>query len=412
MQRISVVVIGAGQAGLAISYCLAGRGVPHVVLERGRVAERWRSERWDSLRLLTPNWMTRLPGWSYRGAEPNGFMTSGDFARYLDAYAGATGAPVECGAAVHAVRFGPHGYRVETNRGTWEAAAVVIATGHCDQPAIPDLAHALPAGIRQVTPSDYRNPAELPSGGVLVVGASATGIQLAEEIQRAGRQVHLSVGRHTRLPRRYRGRDIWCWLERTGLLDEKTKEVSDLARARRQPSFQLVGRPDGGTVDLGTLQATGVNLLGRATGFADGVLHLHNDLEETVEGAQRALERLLARIDNLADQAGAPREPGVAHRIIVGTAPTSLDLNAAGVRSVIWATGFRRDYGWLQVPVLGADGEILHQGGVTPAPGLFALGLRFMRRRRSSFIDGVGQDAQELTESILDHLTQPSRVAA
>jgi putative flavoprotein involved in K+ transport len=196
------------------------------------------------------------------------------------------------------------------------------------------------------------------------------------------------------------------------LLDERTTEISDLARARRQPSFQLVGRPDGGTVDLGTLQAAGVRLLGRATGFAGGVLHLQDDLEETVEGAQRALERLLARIDEVADQAGAPRELGVAHRIRVGTAPTRLDLNAAGIRSVVWATGFRRDYGWLQVPVLGADGEILHQGGVTPAPGLFALGLRFMRRRRSSFIDGVGQDAQELTEAILDHLTQPSRVAA
>jgi putative flavoprotein involved in K+ transport len=412
MQRISVVVIGAGQAGLAISHCLAGRGVPHVVLERGRIAERWRSERWDSLRLLTPNWMTRLPGWSYRGAEPDGFMASDDFARYLDAYAGTAGAPVECGVAVRAVRFGPHGYRVETNRGTWEAAAVVIATGYCDRPAIPGLAHALPADIRQVTPSDYRNPGALPAGGVLVVGASATGVQLAEEIQHAGRQVHLSVGRHTRLPRRYRGRDIWCWLERTGLLDERTTEISDLARARRQPSFQLVGRPDGGTVDLGTLQAAGVRLLGRATGFAGGVLHLQDDLEETVEGAQRALERLLARIDEVADQAGAPRELGVAHRIRVGTAPTSLDLDAAGIRSVVWATGFRRDYGWLQVPVLGADGEILHQGGVTPAPGLFALGLRFMRRRRSSFIDGVGQDAQELTEAILDHLTQPSRVAA
>ncbi|TDH59112.1 pyridine nucleotide-disulfide oxidoreductase [Dankookia rubra] len=412
MQRISVVVIGAGQAGLAISHCLAGRGVPHVVLERGRIAERWRSERWDSLRLLTPNWMTRLPGWSYRGAEPDGFMASGDFAGYLDAYAGATDAPVECGVTVQAVRFGRRGYRVETNRGTWEAAAVVIATGYCDRPAIPDLAQALPAGIRQVTPSDYRNPAELPAGGVLVVGASATGVQLAEEIQRAGRQVHLSVGRHTRLPRHYRGRDIWCWLERTGLLDERTTEVSDLARARQQPSFQLVGRPDGGTTDLGTLQAAGVRLLGRATGHSGGVLHLQDDLEETVEGAQRALERLLARIDGLADQAGASPEPGVAHRIRVGTAPTSLDLDAAGIGSVVWATGFRRDYGWLQVPVLGTDGEIVHQGGITPAPGLFALGLRFMRRRRSSFIDGVGQDARELTEAILDHLTLPSRVAA
>jgi putative flavoprotein involved in K+ transport len=277
---------------------------------------------------------------------------------------------------------------------------------------VPGWAAALPPGIRQVTPADYRNPASLPEGGVLVVGASATGVQLAEEIRSAGRPVHLSAGRHTRLPRRYRGRDIWCWLERSGLLDERTTEVSDLARALNQPSFQLVGRPDGGTIDLGTLQVAGVRLLGRTTGAEGGVLHLRNDLAETVEAAQAALERLLARLDRVADAAGAPPEPGAAPRIAVGAAPTRLDLAAEGIGSVLWATGHRRDYGWLQVPVLDAAGEIIHQGGVTPSPGFFAIGLRFLRRRRSNFIDGVGQDAQELTEAVLDHLARPCRAAA
>ncbi|MCB4821347.1 NAD(P)-binding domain-containing protein [Roseicella aerolata] len=412
MQRSPVVIIGAGQAGLAMSHCLAARGVAHVVLERGRIGERWRSERWDSLRLLTPNWMARLPGWSYRGAEPDGFMAAGEFARHLEAYAAAMRAPVEPGVTVQAVRRGPHGYRVATSRGLWEAEAVVIATGHCDRPAIPAWARALPAGIRQVTTADYRNPSQLPEGGVLVVGASASGVQLAEEIQRSGRQVHLSVGRHTRLPRHYRGRDIWHWLDRSGLLDERVTQVCDLLQARRQPSFQLVGRPEGGTIDLGTLQAEGVRLLGRASGAVGGVLQLEDGLRETVAAAQQVLLRLLARIDGIADAEGAPREPCAAPRIAAGAAPGSLDLAAEGIGSVVWAGGFRRDYRWLQVPVLDAGGEIIHRGGVTPEAGLFVLGLRFMRRRRSNLIDGVGQDAAELAEAILGHLVQPCRAAA
>ena len=412
MQRIPVVIIGAGQAGLAMSHCLGRRGVAHVVLERGRVAERWRTERWDSLRLLTPNWMSRLPGWSYRGAAPDGFMPCRELVRHFEAYARSTQAPVQSGVAVQALRRGPFGYRVETSAGAWEAEAVVVATGHCDRPAVPGWAQALPAAIRQVTPADYRNPAQLPEGGVLVVGASATGVQLAEEIQRSGRPVHLSVGRHTRLPRRHRGRDIWCWLDRSGLLDEPTTRHADLARAQRQPSFQLVGRSYGGTIDLGTLQGAGVRLIGRAKGAEGSRVHLQDDLGATIGAAQQALERLLARLDLVADAAGAPCEAGAARHIAVPAAPTTMDLEAEGIRSVVWATGYCRDYPWLQVPVLNHAGEIIHRGGVTPAPGLFALGLRFMRRRRSGFIDGVGRDAAELTEEILDHLARPSRAAA
>jgi putative flavoprotein involved in K+ transport len=410
MQHSPVIILGAGQAGLAMSNCLGGRGVPHVVLERGRIGERWRTERWDSLRLLTPNWMTRLPGWSYRGANPDGFMSSREFVRYLEDYAHGGCAPVECGVTVRSARRGPSGYVVETDQGRWRSEVLVVATGHCDRPAVPEWASSLPASLHQVTPSDYRNPATLPQGGVLVVGASATGVQLAEEIQRSGRQVTLSVGRHIRLPRRYRGRDIWCWLERSGVLDERTTEVSDLARAMRLPSFQLVGRTDGATIDLGTLQALGVRLIGRAVGAETGVLQVADDLKETVGAAQSALERLLTRLDAVADLAGAPAEPDAVRRIVTAAAPTRLDLG--GIRSVIWATGHTRDYGWLQVPVLDAAGEIIHQGGITPSPGLFALGLRLMRRRRSSFIDGVGQDAMELTENILDCLARPGRVAA
>jgi putative flavoprotein involved in K+ transport len=413
MQRVPAIVIGAGQAGLAMSHSLNSRGVDHVVLERGRVAERWRSERWDSLRLLTPNWMTRLPGWSYRGGEPDGFMAAADFVRYLEGYAGASHAPIQADTEVLSVRRGgASGFRVDTSRGAWDTRAVVVATGHCDVPAVPAMARCLPPSIHQLTPSDYRNPGALPPGGVLVVGASATGVQLADEIRRSGRPVALSVGRHTRLPRRYRGRDIWWWLERIGVLDDTAADVADLRRARSQPSFQLVGRPDGGTLDLGTLRDAGVRLLGRAVGAEGSVLRLRDDLAETAAAAQRALERLLARIDVVADADGAPREPGADRAFDPGGSPTALDLEAECMGTVIWATGFGRNYAWLKVPVLDATGEIVHEGGVTPSPGLYVLGLRFLRRRRSNFIDGVGLDAEELAGEVLDHLAQPSRIAA
>jgi putative flavoprotein involved in K+ transport len=414
MRTTEAIIIGAGQAGLAMSHCLTRHGVDHVVLERGRTAERWRSERWESLCLLTPNWMSRLPGgWRYRGPDPDGYMTTPEVVRHLDGYARAFAAPVETGTAVQALRrTGAGGYALETSRGTWRARAVVIATGHCDIPQVPEMARSLPDSIHQVTPSGYSSPAQLPEGGVLVVGASATGVQLAEEIQRSGRPVSLAVGRHTRLPRTWRGNDIMAWLERIGVLDERAEAVPDLAQARRQPSLQLAGRPDRGSLDLGVLRGLGVRLLGRAAALDGAVLHLADDLAETTAAAQRRLERLLGRIGAAADAEGAPAEPWPAAIALPEAVPSRLDLRAEGIRSVLWATGYRRDYAWLRVPVLDAAGEILHQGGITPAPGLYVLGLRFLRRRRSSFLDGVGADAEELAWHILGQLTATRRAAA
>ncbi|MFL5281225.1 MAG: NAD(P)-binding domain-containing protein [Rhodopila sp.] len=413
MSYTPVVIIGAGQAGLAMSHCLSRNGIDHIVLERGRIAERWHSERWDSLRLLTPNWMSRLPGWSYAGNDPDGFMSAAAFADYLQAYARASQAPIRINTIVMAVRRGALGFQVETNHGTWHARAVVIATGHCDVPAIPAMASDLSRSIAQVTPSDYRNPGQLPPGGVLVVGASATGVQLAAELRQSGRPVTLAAGRHTRLPRRYRGQDIWYWLEQTGILDETTLSVRDLDRARNQPSFQLVGRPNGGTIDLSTLQADGVRLAGRLIGIAGTRVTLRDDLPATVEEAQVALERLLDRLDAFADARGAPAAKPEARRpIAVQPGPTSIELEASGIRTVLWANGFSRNYAWLKLPVLDAAGEIVHDGGVTPEPGLYALGLRFQRRRRSNFIDGVGLDAEDLAAAVSQHLAPPGCAAA
>jgi putative flavoprotein involved in K+ transport len=408
MRTTDAVVIGAGQAGLAMSHCLAARGIAHVVLERGRVAERWRSERWDSLRMLTPNWMSRLPGHAYAGEEPEGFMTMPEVIGFLEAYAAA--APVVMGADVLALRASAEGYRIATTAGDFAARAVIIATGQCGRPLIPAMAAALPKALHQVTPSSYRSPGMLPPGGVLVVGASASGVQIAEEIHRSGRPVTLAVGRHTRLPRRWRGRDILDWMERAGVLTERAEAVRDLAAARAQPSLQLVGR--GSSLDLGTLRAMGVRVVGRVEGIAEGRVALRDDLAQTIAAAERTLERLLARLGAVADAEGAPGEAPPAPLAPFAPSPAQLDLVAEGIRTVVWAMGFRRDYAWLQVPVLDEAGEIRHRGGVTPAPGLLVLGLRFLRRRNSNFLDGVGADAEALAAEVLAHLATQRRAAA
>jgi putative flavoprotein involved in K+ transport len=407
MKRTDVVVIGGGQAGLAASRHLVERGIDHVVLERGRVAERWRSERWDSLRLLTPNWQARLPGWSYRGPDADGFMTKAELIRYLEAYADSFAAPVESGVTVTAVERDDAGYRIATDQGSWRAGSVFVATGHTDRPAVPRFAAGLAPDVVQVVPTRYRSPDLLPRGGVLVVGASATGVQLAAEIHRSGRPVTLAVGRHVRLPRKYRGRDVMRWLDGIGVLEDTPADVADLEAARRQPSLQLVGTPERRSLDLGVLQELGVRLVGRAVAADDGRAAFADDLAQSIAAADARLERLLRRVDaHIAEggEAGVPA-PEPIGKIAISPSPPSLDLRAEGIRTVVWATGYRRSYPWLKLPVLDARGELRHEGGITAAPGLYVLGLQFLRRRKSSWIDGVGEDARVLVEHLAGRLS-------
>jgi putative flavoprotein involved in K+ transport len=408
MRRTETVVIGGGQAGLAMSRCLTDAGVDHVVLERGRVAERWRSSSWDSLRLLTPNWQSRLPGFRYDGPDPDGYMAAPEVVDYLDRYARSFRAPVEEATSVLAVERAGGGYRVTTDRGAWEAPSVVVATGHCDTPIVPAVARQIDPKIVQVVPSRYRNPRQLPEGGVLVVGASATGVQLADEIHASGRPVTLAVGRHTRLPRVYRGRDILWWLDTMGIFDESTEEVFDLAVSRGQPSLQLVGRPDHATLDLPALEARGVRLAGRVVGVEGPRVSFADDLVAHTAASDVRLARLLQRIDVFAARTGLEAEVGPPEPfrpfLWPATPPTQTDLRAEGIRTVVWATGFRRHYPWLKVPVLDERGEIRHEGGVTDLPGLYVIGLYFLRRRKSSFIDGVGRDALDLATHLAAHL--------
>jgi putative flavoprotein involved in K+ transport len=396
-RHIDTIIIGAGQAGLAMSSSLTERGHEHVVLERGGVAERWRSERWDSLRLVSPNWMTRLPGWSYDGDDPDGYMTAGEVAAYLGRYARSFDAPVEAETTVEAVERVGQRFVVTTDQSTWTANQVVVATGHCDRPFVPADAARLSGHVHQTTSSAYRNPDLLPDGGVLVVGAGASGAQIADELARSGRGVVLSVGSHTRLPRRYRGMDIWWWLERIGALDKTIDEMPDPDAARREPSVQLVGRPRGSDVDLATLRAGGVRLAGRLTGAGGRTVRFADDLAKTTARADARMRRVLAQIDAYVDANGLGTEmlsPEPIAPALAGDGPRRLDLGAVGISTVLWATGFRRHYPWLRLPVLEEAGEIRHRRGVTRVPGLYVVGLRFQHRRGSNFIDGVRHDAE------------------
>lgn len=412
--HIDVVVIGAGQAGLALSHCLTARGIEHVVLDRGRVGERWRSERWPGLRLLTPNWMTQLPGLP-AGAEPDGFMPAGEFAGLLDRYAESFCAPLVTGCEVLSLERGARGFVLRTTLGGWSANQVVIATGACDRPAVPDWARALPAGVRQVTPAAYRGPDDLPPGGVLVVGASATGIQIAGEVRRSGRPVTLAVGRHVRTPRRYRGRDIFRWLDESGFLRQPRDPAADNGRLLAMPSLQLAGNADGGDIGLDPLAALGVTITGRATGVRDGRVEFAATLARERAAAEARRQGLLAGIDLHVSRHApdAPEDPAAwAPPAPMAEGPRTLDLCGGAVRTVVWATGFRRRYPWLRLPVLDAAGEIETRGGRTRVPGLFVLGLPFLRHRSSAFIYGVGRDAEWIAAAIEAGRRHPHLIAA
>ena len=378
------------------------------MLERGEVANSWRHERWDSLRLLTPNWQSRLPGHHYEGPDPDGYMTMGEVISFIEGFATVSRAPVRTATNVMSVRRTDGGYQVITNRGEIRSRTVVIASGACNQPAVPSLAAAVPEPIEQLTPSDYRDPDRLPDGGVLVVGASATGVQLAAELQRSGRPVTLAVGEHVRLPRTYRERDVLWWMNASGIWDQRYDEVDDLARARRLPSPQLVGTPERATLDLNTLTATGVELVGRWAAVRDGRALFSGGLRNVFALADLKMARLLAGFDEWAQTRGVDAEVGPPERFAPTRPPepsrSQLDLGSGEIRTIVWATGFRPDYRWLDLPVVDAKGQLNHHGGVVDTPGLYALGLPVLLRRKSTFIHGIEDDAREVIAHLARYL--------
>jgi putative flavoprotein involved in K+ transport len=394
-----------------MSRWLSLRSLDHVVIEHGEIANSWRTERWDSLRLLTPNWQSRLPGFHYQGDDPDGYRTMPEVIGFIEDYARAIAAPVRTHTTVTSVRRDDGGYVVRTDRGDWQCRTLVLASGACNIARVPDFSKSVPPSIACLTAQQYRNSDQLPEGGVLVAGASASGTQIACEIQRSGRPVTLAVGEHIRAPRVYRGRDLEWWMDVAGVLGERYDEIDDIARARKVPSLQLAGTSDRSTLDLNALSDLGVTLVGRFAGLADGKAQFAGSLRNMCALSDLKMGRLLDTIDAWARDHGLDGDVEPPHRLPPTRVPDQppLLMNLANVskgniRTIIWATGYRPDYSWLEVPVLDHKGMIRHDGGITASPGLYLMGAPFMRRRKSTLIDGAGDDARELSDHLASYI--------
>jgi putative flavoprotein involved in K+ transport len=400
-ESVETVIVGGGQAGLVMSYCLGERGREHIVLERARVAERWRTERWDSLMFQFPNWSIELPGRSYSGPDPDGFSHKSEILAFIEDYAARIKAPLRAGVEVLSLRRAPkpERYLLATSAGTFEARNVVAATGPYQRQRIPALAAGIPPGVFQVHAAEYRNPNQLPPGAVLVVGSGASGCQIAEELLVAGRQVFFAIGRHRRIPRRYRGRDAFWWRRTLGYLDQK---AADTPRGQRKPPPLVTGVGGGHDVDIRSYAKDGMTLLGHVREIRDGRVALADDLGETLAEGDREFNEFTAAVDDYLKRRGEGSSE-VHASTPQGITPAfvgQVDLRRSNIRSVIWATGYDLDFRWIDLPIFDARGEPLQERGVTSAPGVYFLGLAWMYKVKSSFLYGVGEDARYLAERI------------
>jgi putative flavoprotein involved in K+ transport len=406
-QRIELVIVGGGQAGLAMSYLLTEQGKQHVVLEQARVVESWRSKRWDSLRLIAPNWSLRLPGFSYPGNNSDGFMGKDEVVAHLEAYAQSFDAPVQEGVRVTSIERDPTKaeFLVRTENGVYAAAQVVVATGALQRSNVPEIAADLPSSVVQVVSSAYRNPAALPHGAVLVVGSGESGCQIAEELRRVGRSVFLSVGRSWWSPRRYRGQDMTLWFRSVGWFDRTVDELPPGVRTG-QVNPQLTGVDGGHDLTLHTLAREGVVLVGRIQDFGDGKLYFASDLAANLAWGDAQALSFLQTVDDYIQGQGLdapPEEPPSSLRSSDGPyrpAPQELNIKDAGISAVIWATGFRPDLSWIRLPVLDEQGYPIQRRGVTAEPGLYFLGLDWLHTAKSGLFAGVGEDAEHLASVI------------
>ncbi|MFJ3958131.1 flavin-containing monooxygenase [Arthrobacter sp. NPDC090010] len=401
-EEVDVLVVGAGQAGIAMSEHLSARGISHLVLERNRIAESWRTMRWDSLVANGPAWHDRFPGLEFEDVDPAAFAPKDSVAEYFESYAEKIAAPVRCGVDVTSVRRRPGapGFHVTTTDGPLEARYIVAATGAFQKPVIPAVVPES-AAVLQLHSSSYRNPEQLPDGGVLVIGAGSSGVQIAAEIRRAGRPVHLAVGAHDRPPRSYRGRDFCWWLGVLGLWDAAAPPAG-----AEHVTIAVSGAGGGRTVDFRELAQAGIVLTGRASGYSDGVLSFAPGLREDIAKGDVNYLELLDAADAYVERNGLelPEEPQARVQLPDPECLTNpvleLDLAAAGITSIIWATGFARDYDWLQVDAFGNNGVPQQQRGVSSEPGVYFLGLPWQSRRGSSFIWGVWHDAKYVADQI------------
>jgi putative flavoprotein involved in K+ transport len=400
----SVVVIGGGQAGLSMSYCLVYRGIDHVVLEKEHVGYEWAERRWDTFCLVTPNWQCQLPGFNYRGGDPNGFMLRDEIVAYLRAYAASFGPPLLEGVTATRLRQNAGGgFTVQTSAGTLTTDQVVLATGPYQVPLRPRLADRLPDEIVQLHSSDYRQPGQLPPGGVLVIGTGQSGCQIAEDLHLAGREVHLAVGSAPRVARTYRGRDVVAWLEDLGYYRKGIEEFDDADTVRFRANHYVTGRDGGHDIDLRQFALEGMRLYGRLTDARGGRLSFENDLAKNLDAADAVSEGIKDSIDSYiaAARIDTPFETRYRPVWLPEEEPADLDLASAGVTSVVWSTGFGRDHRWIDVPVFDGRGYPTHNRGVTSCPGLYFLGLPWQHTWGSGRFCGVGNDARWLADQIV-----------
>jgi putative flavoprotein involved in K+ transport len=407
--QVEVVIIGGGQAGLALSYYLIQQGRTHIVLEQGQVGETWRSGRWDSFTLITPNWMTQLPGFPYKGDDPDGFLSREDIVAYLEGYAASFKAPLQCGIRVTSVRQQPggDGYLVEANGMTYLTANVVLATGAYPKPKLPTISAALPVDICQLHTSMYHNPRSLPSGAVLVVGTGQSGCQIAEELHQSGRRVYLSTSSCGRVPRRYRGKDVTWWLTRIGFFDRTIDQLPS-PNARFACNPQLSGAQGGHDINLRQFDRDGIILLGHLQTVHGKQMILAPDLEENLTKADAFEIQITQAIDEYIKKTGMNVAANSTFREVPHTGALTaksiltLDLQLAGINSIIWATGYKLDFGWVQIPVFDELGYLVHQRGITAFPGLYFLGLHWLYKTKSALLYGVGEDAAFIASAIAD----------
>jgi putative flavoprotein involved in K+ transport len=405
----SVVVVGGGQAGLAMSYCLRTRGIDHLVLESERACHTWQSQRWRTFSLVTPNWQCRLPGMPYGGDDPDGFMVRDEIVEYLSVYRDLVDPPLVEGVSATRLRRDDRGsFEVTTTAGTVTADQLVVATGGYHEPIIPRFAERLPAELTQITAAEYTHPGDLPDGEVLVVGSGQSGAQIAEDLHLAGRTVHLSVGSAPRVARFYRGRDVTAWLDDMGYYDMPVQEHPRQEAVRAQANHYVTGRDGGRDIDLRAFARYGMRLYGRLAGFdgdGGGTLRFAPDLTRNLNHADEVSESIKDTIDKHISRHGidAPQQERYSPVWTPPEDPVALQLTATAITSVVWCVGFRSDFRWIDLPVFTGSGYPSHERGVTSAPGLYFLGLPWLYTWGSGRFSGVGRDAEYLADRIREH---------
>ncbi|TAK78949.1 MAG: MSMEG_0569 family flavin-dependent oxidoreductase [Aquabacterium sp.] len=415
--HLPVIVVGGGQAGLAMSWCLKHNGIEHLVFEKHRLAHEWRTRRWDSFCLVTPNWQCALPGFSYAdygGTDPHGFMVREEIVAYIEAYAASFQPPLREGVAVRSVRRGPGGvFEVGTSDGEYTADQVVIAIGGYHVPTVPRIAERLPEHVLQIHSVDYRNAAQLPAGEVLVVGSGQSGAQIAEDLHLAGRKVHLCVGSAPRTARFYRGRDVVDWLADMGYYDMPVHEHPLKERVRAKANHYVTGRDGGRDIDLRRFAKEGMQLHGRLQDVRGGRFHFGDDLKHNLDNADAVSESIKTSIDKYIAAQGiaAPEEARYVPVWQPGEPLRELDVAASGITSVIWSNGFRPDWGWIEMPVFDGKGYPSHRRGVTAQPGLYFLGLPWQYTWGSGRFSGVGDDARHLAGHVQRRIDEQAEAA-